>query len=425
MWRHRPHFEPVKEEPGGLAVTTSSEAAFTQYVAAVDAILAGRTDVDSFIASTLSYDGDMVMAWVLRSLRERSRGQVDASLAALGRAAAGARAATERERSVIAFFDAFFGPDRFETERRGLDHLGSYPRDRIVVWHMHFLYNLALPAADRRERHRSLAEEHAAAWGDDWFLLGERAFIATEAGEHVEARELAERALIARPENAPAAHAMAHAMLETGANREGHVWLGAWLQEWGPASTSACHLTWHDALLQLADGEGAAAARRLDEILNYSDQPVAALIDGSSLMWRLELEGWPEPLPWTALEDGPALPGFVFGALHRALVLAGLRRPEEIRADAEHLGGVTAEACRALADCVEGDARAAADRLLAHEPDLVMIGGSRAQLEVLDDTLIASLARSGRVGDATRRLEARLARRPSVRDRRWRATIAT
>jgi hypothetical protein len=415
----------VREEPGGLGVTTSSDEAFTQYVAAVDAILAGRTDVDGFIAAALSHDGDMVMAWVLRSLRERAQGHVDASLAALGRAAAGARAATARERSVVAFFDASFSPDHFETERRGLDHLRSYPRDRIVVWNMHFLYNLRLPAVDRRERHRSFAAEHAAAWGDDWFLLGERAFIATEAGEHVEARGLAERALTARPENAPAAHAMAHAMLETGATSEGRAWLGAWLQEWGPASTSACHLTWHHALLQLADGESAVAARRLEEILGYSDQPVAALVDGSSLMWRLELEGWPEPLPWTALEDGPELPGFVFGALHRALVLAGLRRPEQIRADAEHLGSVTAEACRALADYVEGDARAAADRLLAHEPDLVTIGGSRAQLEVLDDTLIASLARSGRVGDAAERLDTRLARRLSVRDRRWRTSLAS
>lgn len=425
VWRDRPHLDAVREEPGGLAVTTSSEAAFTQYVAAVDAILAGRTDVDGFIDDALSHDGDMVMAWVLRSLRERLGGRVDASSAALVRAAAGARAATERERSVLGFFDAYVRPDRFETERRGLDHLRSYPRDRIVVWYMHILYNLLLPATDRRNRHRSFAETHAAAWGDDWFLLGERAFIATEAGEHAEARELAERALTARPENAPAAHAMAHAMLESGATGEGRDWLGAWLREWGAASTLACHLTWHHALLQLADGESAAAARRLDEILSYVDQaPGGALSDGASLMWRLELEGWPEPLPWAALEDVPALPGFAFGALHRALVLAGLRRPDQIRADTEHIGGVTVEACRALADYLEGDARAAADRLLANEPDLVTIGGSRAQLEVLDDTLIAALARSGRVGDAAQRLDIRLARRPSVRDRRWRATIA-
>jgi hypothetical protein len=77
-----------------------------------------------------------------------------------------------------------------------------------------------------------------------------------------------------------------------------------------------------------------------------------------------------------------------------------------------------------LADFVDGDSRAAADRLLASESDLVTIGGSRAQLEVLDDTLISALARSGRADTAAQRLDDRLARRPSFRDRRWRATIA-
>ncbi len=283
-------------------------------------------------------------------------------------------------RGVVAFFEAFFQPDRFETERRGLDHLRSYPRDRLVVHYMHVLYNLLLPVTDRRRRHRALAEELASAWEDDWFLLGERAFIATEAGEHGEARALAERALTTRPENAPAAHAMAHALFESGVIGEGRDWLGAWLQEWGQGSTQLCHLTWHQALLELADGESITAARRLDQILDEASPPIAALADGGSLMWRLHLEGWQEPLPWTALENRPTPPGFVFGALHRALVLAGLGRPDQIRSDADDMNGVVSEACRALADYVDGDTPTAADRLLAHESDLVTIGGSRAQL---------------------------------------------
>jgi predicted Zn-dependent protease len=411
-------------EPGGLTVTSASDVALAHYVEAVDLMLAGRSDVDDSINAALAYDEHMVLALVLRSLRARMRGQIEQSAADLRSAGVAAQAATDRERGVVAFFEAFFRPDRFETERRGLDHLRAYPRDRLVVWYMHILYNLMLPTRDRRDRHRALALEHSADWGDDWFLLGEQAFIATEAGEHVEARTLAERALTARPENAPAAHAMAHALLETGAEGEGRAWLGQWLDDWGSASTNLCHLTWHQALLELADGESVAAARRLDAILDEASPPLGALSDGASLMWRLHLEGWPDPLPWQALEHSPVPPGFVFGALHRALVLAGLGRSAEIRSNAEAMNGAVADACRALADFAEGDANAAADRLLEHEPDLVTIGGSRAQLEVLDDTLITALARSGRANAAAERLEARLARRPSLRDRRWHATIA-
>ena len=406
-------------------MTTSSDVALTHYLAAVDAILAGRIDVDGSIEAALGHDENMVMALVLQSLRMRMRGRFEDGTAVLRGARVAAHAATDRERSVDAFFDAFFGFDRFEAERRGLEHLRSYPRDRLVVWYMNFVYNILLPATDRRRRHRALAEEHAAAWDDDWLLLGERAFIATEAGEHAVARALAERALATRPENAPAAHAMAHALLETGAAGEGRGWLGGWLLEWGQASTQLCHLTWHLALLELADGESDAAARRLDEILDDASPPVAALGDGASLMWRLHLAGWPGPLPWTALEDTPSPPGVSFGALHRALVLAELGRSGQIRSDTKEMDGVLAEACGALADFVDGDVRAAADRLLAKEADLVMIGGSRAQLEVLDDTLITALERSGRPDAAARRLDTRLARRPSLRDQRWRATIAS
>jgi hypothetical protein len=155
----------VGEEPGGLAATTSSDVALAHYVAAVDAILAGRTDVDGSIDAALAHDENMAMALVVRSLRMRLRGEFEGSIAAFRRAGVAARGATERERSVVAFFDAFFGDDRFEAARRGLDHLRSYPRDRLVVLYMHFLYNMMLPAADRRQRHRALAEEHAAAWG--------------------------------------------------------------------------------------------------------------------------------------------------------------------------------------------------------------------------------------------------------------------
>lgn len=412
------------EEPGGLTVTSSSDSALVNYLAAVDLMLAGRSDVDGSIDAALAHDENMVLALVLRSLRVRMRGQVDQSVAALRSAGVAAQAATERERSVVAFFEAFFGPDRFETERRGLEHLRAYPRDRLVVWYMHILYNIMLPTTDRRDRHRALALEHAADWGDDWFLLGEQAFIATEAGEHVEARTLAERALTARPENAPAAHAMAHALLETGAEGEGRDWLGKWLEDWGSASTSLCHLTWHQALLELADGESVAAARRLDAILDEASPPLGALMDGASLMWRLHLEGWPEPLPWHVLEHAPVPPGFAFGALHRAFVLAGLGRSAQIRSNAAAMNGAVAEASRALADFADGDTNEAADRLLEHEPDLVTIGGSRAQLEVLEDTLITALWRSGRANAAAERLENRLARRPSLRDRHWYATIA-
>jgi hypothetical protein len=65
-----------------------------------------------------------------------------------------------------------------------------------------------------------------------------------------------------------------------------------------------------------------------------------------------------------------------------------------------------------LAECV---------RLL--EPlaaEVVRIGGSGAQREVIEDTLLVALMRSGETEKARALLDRRLHRRPSPRDARWR-----
>jgi hypothetical protein len=56
--------------------------------------------------------------------------------------------------------------------------------------------------------------------------------------------------------------------------------------------------------------------------------------------------------------------------------------------------------------------------------EAVRIGGSGAQREVIEDTLVVALMRSGEAKKARNLLERRLHRRPSPRDVRWRQEIA-
>ena len=65
---------------------------------------------------------------------------------------------------------------------------------------------------------------------------------------------------------------------------------------------------------------------------------------------------------------------------------------------------------------------AAADKLAGALPELDRLGGSHAQREIFEDTYIAACLRAGRYDTAAERLSARLARRPSARDRTWLAT---
>lgn len=52
-------------------------------------------------------------------------------------------------------------------------------------------------------------------------------------------------------------------------------------------------------------------------------------------------------------------------------------------------------------------------------PDLVQIGGSHAQRELWEDTLIVACLRGGHRDKAARLISDRLHRRPSARDEAW------
>jgi hypothetical protein len=65
---------------------------------------------------------------------------------------------------------------------------------------------------------------------------------------------------------------------------------------------------------------------------------------------------------------------------------------------------------------VEGDHVAASERFLRQADAVQRIGGSHAQREVFEDTLIHALTHAGRLDEAADRLQARLDRRPSPLD---------
>jgi len=81
--------------------------------------------------------------------------------------------------------------------------------------------------------------------------------------------------------------------------------------------------------------------------------------------------------------------------------------------------------CAGAAAFAREDYAAAADALNAALPELARLGGSHAQREVFEDTYIAACLRAGRHDKAAERLTARLARRPSARDRDWLAAMPT
>ncbi len=118
-------------------------------------------------------------------------------------------------------------------------------------------------------------------------------------------------------------------------------------------------------------------------------------------------------------------------ALHAALSLAAerdevglaaLRTTSLAHADPT-FRDVVAPVCRALQAVVEGEYDAAATLLESTLPRATVLGGSAAQREVLQDTLVFALARSGQGDRAAAVLDERLSRRDSPLDAQRRNAV--
>jgi hypothetical protein len=156
--------------------------------------------------------------------------------------------------------------------------------------------------------------------------------------------------------------------------------------------------------------------------------------DCASLLWRLSLAGqtglqshWQD----VAVYSDRFFPraGAHFADVHYALVAAAtnaegletrLAELEALEADGRLAPGSSAiDLCRGIRAFAEGDNENATRILEPLMPALVRIGGSHAQRELWEDTLIVACLRGGQADKAAKLLSDRLQRRPSARDEAW------
>ncbi|HXE26588.1 MAG TPA: tetratricopeptide repeat protein [Roseiarcus sp.] len=268
------------------------------------------------------------------------------------------------------------------------------------------------------------------------FVLGLYAFGLEETGDLERAEAFGREALALEPRDAWATHALAHVMETANRREEGLAFLKATRADWTHAHFMAHHNGWHLALFLIEQG-------RFDEVLadydrltapKLADDATLDRVDAASLLWRLELEGidvgdrWaPLAEAWMAHADDHVL---AFNDLHCAFAAA--RSPDPGHAirlarsldDYERLGSgdnrrVTAEVGRRLIEGVlafaRGDFARAVDEILPVRPEAIRIGGSHAQRDIINLTLIAAAERSGQWSLARALLAERAGVRPTPR----------
>ncbi|KRR01609.1 hypothetical protein CQ12_31040 [Bradyrhizobium jicamae] len=350
-----------------------------------------------------------------------------------------ATGATPRERSHVEIIAAVIESKPKIAVSGAESHLDEYPRDAQVLSML--LGAFGLYAFSGRPDHDAaklaICERHAPHYGDDWWFMSYLGWSHTEAGNLSIGRVLSEQAMELRSANANAAHGLSHAMFEQGDMAAGRQFLSQWMPAHDRQSFLHGHLAWHVALtlLDADDLDGALAI--YEQHIKPAGRPYPPLnifTDGASLLWRLALAGQTGLEPhWrdVAAYGEKYFPqaGAHFADVHFALATAmtggdalqtRLAQLEARAADGKLLPGRAAiELCRGIRAFAEGD-HAEAIRLL--EPavaELTRIGGSHAQRELWEDTLIVAHIRAGHSDKAAEIIAARLDRRPSARDEAW------
>lgn len=433
---HHPVARP--RDPLGLAISTTAEAALA-YNTGLERLMRLQSGAEECLVEATALDPDFALAHAALALLGHEGGagvDVATSLAA-AQAAAGLKG-DERERSLVDVVTARVRDTRGQGATALLSHLADHPRDVLAV-------SAAVPTiafsgvTDLQREAWQLVEGLAPAYGDHWWYISLLAFTRQDQSRFEEAGLLAESALSCEPSSGHAVHALAHVLYETGQHEVGRTWLDHWVAESGRAASHRAHFSWHAALHELALGDTEAVRRRYySQLAPPTVGGVRSLIDSASLLWRWRMttSQWPgavadpaPPVEPVLAELDPALlvaPETPFTALHSGIALAAagdtvrlaaLLGYCESSADAT-LSSVVAPVCAGLRAVVEEDHARAVELLTDVLPSLVGVGGSAAQREIVEETLLRSLVAAGRSAEALDLLHARLDRRPSPVDAR-------
>lgn len=335
------------------------------------------------------------------------------------------RVTQDWERSFVALATATAEDGMWADYEGWQRHAEAFPGDLFAFDMAGFLVTTSTDR-DVFERVDELVRRAAQAVGEHVSVLGFEAMLRQEQGRLDEAHRLASRCLELDPAGSDGAHPMAHVFFESGDHASGVEFIDGWLPITDQEAVFRTHLVWHAALHELELGRGDAALERYRECGGTRGPS-----DGTSLLWRCQLLGHvahgTDPGTPTMAEVVAPLTDrapFTFVGAHVVIGLATAEDAEGLRRYAATAEGFSApgaaeilpDLARGFAAYVEGDHAAASALLLARADDFVRLGGSHAQREVFEDTLIHALTHAGRLGEAAARIEARLDRRPSPID---------
>ena len=252
------------------------------------------------------------------------------------------------------------------------------------------------------------------------FVLALYAFGLEENNLYPQAEDAARRALGLNPRVPWAVHVVAHVMEMQGRFEDGAAWLRQQQPHWAEGNGFACHLWWHKSLFRLEAMDTEGALRLVDSHLSGGALQVTLnRVDAVSMLWRLQLLGEDVVAQFTQVLNGWSLPHefaghYAFNDVHVVMAMLGagdVHRAETWLARCAERALTPADASRSnhlmsrevglplmrgLVALQRGDADGAVDLVAPARAQAARLGGSHAQRDLIDQTLLAAAAQGGR-----------------------------
>lgn len=398
----------------GLAFSGATEAGLTPYSQAVRELQCFIGDPVASVDRAIAENPGFVMAHVFKGyLFGLATEQEATAVARACHEAALPLAATTREQAhVLALGHLANG--RWHDAAGILEDIAiDFPLDAVALQVGHQVDFFTGNARMLRDRIARALPSWQSGMPGYHAILGMQAFGLEEMGDYGRAERLGRAAVEIEPRDGWAQHAVAHVMEMQSRQRDGIAWMRADPEAWTRESFLQVHNWWHLALFHYDLGE-------TDEVLALYDGPIYGtpsamalnMVDASAILWRLYLGGVDVGDRWAALaanwpkvgagnyafNDAHAMMAFV-GAGLDAAALGLLEAQREAMHGSDDNAAFTRDVghplTRAIKAFGEGNYTEVIRfirpiRAIAHR-----FGGSHAQRDVIDLTLIEAALRAG------------------------------
>lgn len=398
-----------------LTLSGATAAGFTPYSQAVRELQCFIGDPVASVDRAIAEDPGFVMAHVFKGYLFGLATEREATAVAKAcHEAALPLAATTRERAHVSAL-GHLANGRWHDAAGVLGDIAiDFPLDAVALQTGHQIDFFTGNARMLRDRIARALPSWQSGMPGYHAILGMQAFGLEEMGDYAQAERLGRTAVDLEPRDGWAQHAVAHVMEMQSRQMDGIAWMRANPDAWTKESFLKVHNWWHLALFHFDLGE-------TDEVLALYDGPIYGerstlalnMVDASAILWRLYLGGVDAGNRWAALAANWAPKAgdgnYAFNDAHAmmAFVGAGLETPAQTLLEAQR------EAMQG------GDDNAAFTRDVGHPLTLAIkafgagnyaetvrlirpiraiahrFGGSHAQRDIIDLTLIEAALRTG------------------------------